>query len=258
MFGFKRRRRKRLRQQTFPDQWRPILRRQLAPYDRLSAHQRTELEGTIHILLHEKHFEGCGGLDLTDDIRLTVAAHGALLLLNRETDFFPKLTSILIYPARYVVDSVRRLPNGTVVEGDEVRAGESWTLGTVVLSWDDTRGGVLNAHDGHNVALHEFAHQLDAESGSMNGAPRLPDAATQAEWQRVCTAEFDQLKRDLAARRRTVLRPYAATSPPEFFAVATEAFFERSTALRRRHPDLYHVLSHYYAQDPATDWSTPP
>ncbi len=251
MFGFKRRRRQRLRRQPFPAPWRAIVARNV-PYGRLlAAAALAELQGHVQVLLHEKNFEGCGGLELTDEIRVTIGAQAGLLLLNRDTDYYAKLTSILVYPARYVAETTRRLPDGTIVEGEEVRAGESWYRGAVVLSWDDARHGAVDPHDGHNVVLHEFAHQLDSESGTMDGTPILPRREMYAEWARVLSAEFARLNNDLAHRRPTVLRPYGATNPPEFFAVATETFFEQPLALRRGHPALYKQLTAFYCQNPA-------
>ncbi|MCK4340198.1 MAG: zinc-dependent peptidase [Phycisphaerae bacterium] len=251
MFGFKRRRRRRLSQRPFPPEWRAIIERNV-PYCRLfAADERKEMQGHIQVFLREKRFEGCGGLELTDEMRVTIAAQACMLLLNRESDYYPKLSSILVYPARYVVDAARRLPDGTVVEGEEIRAGESWLRGAVVLSWDDARHGAIDVRDGHNVVLHEFAHQLDSESGAVDGAPVLPRRSMYADWARVLGREYERLRDDLAQRRRTLLRPYGATSPAEFFAVVTEMFFEQPVALQRRHPELYEQMTLFYNQDPA-------
>ena len=251
MFGFKRRRRRRWRQLPFPTEWREIIERNV-PYCRLfTDDERREMQGHIQVFLHEKTFEGCGGLVLTDEIRVTIAAQACMLLLGRQTDYYPRLSSILVYPARYVVEATRRMPDGTVVEGEEIRAGESWLRGAVVLSWDDALHGAVDPHDGHNVVLHEFAHQLDGESGSVDGAPILPRRSMYADWSRVLGQEYERLRDDLAHRRRTVLRPYGATNPAEFFAVVTETYFEQPRALRRRHPALYEQMMRYYQQDPA-------
>ena len=251
MFGFKRRRRERLKRRPFSPAWQVIIARNMPYWRLLSDDERREMRGHIQILLHEKPFEGCGGLELTDEIRVTIAAQACLLLLNRETDYYPKLSSILVYPERYVVEATRRLPDGTMVEGDEVRSGESWQRGAVVLSWDDARHGAVNIHDGQNVVLHEFAHQLDAESGAMEGAPLLANKAACDDWARVLGGEYRRLVDDLKRGRPTFLRPYGAQSPAEFFAVATESFFEQPLAFKRRHPELYGQLAAFYNQDPA-------
>jgi Mlc titration factor MtfA (ptsG expression regulator) len=250
MFGFKRRRRDRLRAQPVPDAWHDIIARNVPHLTLLTPDEEKLLLSDVHVLLAEKRFEGCGGLPMTDEIRVTIAAQAALLLLNRPTDYFAKLSSILVYPARYVAFATRRLPDGTVVEGDEVRLGESWHHGNVVLSWNDAAHGAVHPHDGLNVVLHEFAHQLDSESGDVNGAPRLPPDMLD-EWSRVLSTEFEQLQDAVQARRRTVIHPYGATSPAEFFAVTTETFFERPTPLAQHHPELYQQFRHYFRQDPA-------
>lgn len=258
MFGyFKRRRRRRLRRQPPPAAWGALLPRTVPGWTRLTTTERTELIGHTHVLLHEKYWEGCGGLELTEEIRVTIAAPAALLLLNRETDYYPRLTSILVYPARYVVEATHVLPGGIVAEGEELRAGESWSRGIVVLSWNDARHSAVAEHDAHNVVLHEFAHQLDVENGAHEGTPRLPDRAMAAEWSIVFQEEYQRLIEDVRHRRRTVLRAYGTVSPAEFFAVATEAFFERAASLREHHPKLYGLLARYYCQDPAARRGAP-
>lgn len=259
MFGyFKRRRRERLRNRPFPDVWRAILERRVPYYTRLAPRDRRELEGHIQVFLAEKRFEGCAGLEITDEIRLTIAAQACVLLLHRETDYYRGLKTILVYPHRYIATSTGRGPGGIVTETRGIRLGESWHgslssagPGPVVLSWDDVRAGAANPRDGHNVVFHEFAHQLDGESGGVEGAPMLEHGSLYATWARVFSAEFDRLRIDLAWDRDTLLGEYAATSPAEFFAVATEFFFERPAALRARHPQLYAQLAAFYRQDPA-------
>ena len=255
MFGyFKRRRRQRVRSQPLPPAWGEILQRNV-PYSRmLSAGEQEQLRGDALILLDEKRFTGCGGLALTDEIRVTIAAGAAVLLLNRRTDYYPRMESIYVYPREYFVRNVWHLPAHVEVEGDS-RLGESWYRGPVVLSWDETLKGSLNPRDGRNVVYHEFAHQLDSENGEMDGTPPLADRRMVAEWAEVFTREFDRLADDVDRRRRTVIDEYGATDPAEFFACATEAFFERSGPLRSRHAELYNLLAQYYCQDPAARWS---
>jgi hypothetical protein len=247
---WRRRKRERIRRGAFPEPWKAILRRVVPFYRRLPAEDRAELEGHILVLLDEKNFEGAGGLELTDEIRLTIAAHAALLLLHRETDYYPGLYSIIVYPEAYVVRQARREPTGTVREGDETRYGESTTRGAVVLAWDAVRGTATDPSVCHNVALHEFAHQLDAEDGSVEGTPRLP-ASLVGTWARVLGQDFDRLRRDTAAGKGTLLSAYGATNPAEFFAVASECFFSRPRTMQRQYPDLYHQLAEYYRQDPS-------
>jgi Mlc titration factor MtfA (ptsG expression regulator) len=248
----KERRRRRLRQRPFPPAWERIIERNFPLYMRLPAADRQELRGAIQVFLAEKHFEGCGGLVLTDEIRVTIAAQACLLLLHRRTDDYPGLVSILVYPSAYVARAVERMPGGVVREELSARLGESWSRGAVVLSWDDVRRGATDIHDGHNVVLHEFAHQLDEESGAAEGAPALERRSMYVTWARVLGSAYEGLRRDVAEGRPTVLREYAATNPAEFFAVATEAFFEKPARLVRLHPDLYEELKLFYRQDPLT------
>ncbi|MCA9311777.1 MAG: zinc-dependent peptidase, partial [Phycisphaerales bacterium] len=194
---------------------------------------------------------GCGGLEITDEIRVTIAAQAAVLLLGRETGFYPGLRTILVYPSAYSVATPRRNPDGTMTDGTQVRLGESWHRGSVVLSWSDVVRGAADDDDGHNVVLHEFAHQLDSEDGSVNGAPALPSGARYREWARVLGHEYAELIEELHRGHRGLLDAYGSTSPPEFFAVATELFFERPRAMRGRYPELYAQLRQFFGQDPA-------
>ncbi len=215
----------------------------------LSAEDQRELEGHIQVFLAEKTFEGCAGLVLTDEIKLTIAAQACVLLLHRETDYYPGVESILVYPSAYVVKNVRQNLGGVAVEGDQERVGESWVRGVVVLAWDAVTRGASNPHDGHNVVFHEFAHQLDAEGGASGFGERSSYIA----WARVLGTEYDELVRRIAQHRRTDLDAYAATNPAEFFAVVTEVFFENGARLERTHPELYEALCEFYRQDPAVN-----
>jgi Mlc titration factor MtfA (ptsG expression regulator) len=251
MFGFKRRRRARLRARPFPPQWRAVIERN-APFCRaLTPAEQAELEGHVQVFLAEKRFEGCGGLELTDEIRVTIAAHACRLLLHRQTDYFPKAGTILVYPSLYLAEAAQRLPGGLVVEGPAVRRGESWYRGPVVLSWEDVQRLAAGAPHGRNVVLHEFAHQLDSESGAMEGAPALATGAMYTEWNRVLWRGYEQLVETVKHGRPSFLDYYGATNPAEFFAVATESFFEQPAGLRRHHPELYGQLALYFQQDPA-------
>jgi MtfA peptidase len=255
MLIFKSRRRRKLRSRPFPPVWRRYLEENVAIYRRLPEADRRELEEHIQVFLAEKYFEGCAGLEISDEMRLTIAGQACLLLLHRETDYYRGLKSILVYPAGYLAQSKTMGPAGVITEGLDSRRGESWHTpgvgGPVVLSWRDVAAGGADDHDGRNVVYHEFAHQLDGESGGVEGAPRLPDASMYARWSEVLGQEYRRLISDLHSGRPTVLNPYGASSPAEFFAVATEAFFERPVELRAHHPDLYAQLASYFRQDPA-------
>jgi Mlc titration factor MtfA (ptsG expression regulator) len=250
------RRRRRLRATPLPDEWRSIVGRNVPYYRCLPKEQQAELDGLIQVFLAEKSFEGAGGLEMTDEIRVTIAAQACMLLLGREPRFYPGLDAIIVYPHAYVAGQARRNPDGTVTDRAQVRLGESWKQGALVLSWGDVVRGARNIHDGHNVVFHEFAHQLDAESGAADGAPPLEKGSMYASWARVLGAEYEDLTRRLRRHAPTFLRAYAATNHAEFFAVTTEFFFERPRAMRASHPELYEQLAAFYRQDPAK-WRCP-
>ena len=247
----RRRRRARLRRRPLPAEWESILERNVPLYRGLSEADRRELHGHVQVFLNEKRFEAAGGLALTDEIRVTIAAHACALLLHRATDYYPGLTTIIVYPSAYVARHTVREPMGLVAERTEARLGESSPRGVVVLSWNAIEAVASDAGDCRNVVLHEFAHQLDAESGSVDGAPILPDRSRYVAWARILGREYERLRSDAAQGKETVLDRYGATSPAEFFAVATECFFTRPELLRAHRPDLYSELSDYYRQDPA-------
>src|SRR5471030_1726046 len=220
---FKQRRRRRLRAQPFPAEWREVIERNMPLFARLPLHDQAELLGHIQVLLAEKHFEGCGGLELTDEIRVTVAAQACVLLLHRETDYYPRLTSILIYPSAYVQSEDRPVGGGIWEEGSDALLGHTAPrLGALVLAWDAALHGARNFHDGDNVVFHEFAHQLDFEDFVVDGTPPLDSRTQYASWARVLSADYEQLRRARAEGSATFLNQYGATNPAEFFAVATE------------------------------------
>jgi len=252
VFGLRERRRRRLRAAPFPAAWREIVARGFPLFDRLTAADQAELLGHIQVFLDEKKFEGCGGLEITDEIRVTIAAQACLLLLHREPHYYPRLVSILVYPHPYVAKATRRLPGGIVDESESGRLGESWVEDVVVLAWDAVRAGASDAGDGHNVVLHEFAHQLDQEDGTSNGAPILEHRSRYVAWARILGAEFEALRRADERGRPTDIDAYGATNPAEFFAVVSEAFFERPASLKKKHPALFEELQLFYRQDPLT------
>src|SRR6184192_1435620 len=251
IFGFlKERRRRRLRAQAIPPAWRSILERNMPIFRRLAREDQTELLGHLQIFLAEKRFEGCGGLKLTDEIRVTIAAQACLLLLHRETDYYPQLVTILVYPSGYTAHEKRHLEGNIWEEGDEARLGQTARrLGSLVLAWDDVKRGAAGPSDGRNLVLHEFAHQLDFEEFQTDGAPALATRAEYLTWARVMSREFAALQSAGEAGTSTVLDTYGATNPAEFFAVVTEAFFERPRALRGSHPELYAQLARFFRQD---------
>lgn len=246
-----RRRRDEIRRRPFPAAWRAVVDHNVPYVALLPAADRAELEGHVNVFLAEKHFEGCNGLEITDEIRVTIAAQACILLLHRQTDYFSRLVSILVYPSAYVASGERHLGGGLVTDEPDVRLGESWVSGVVVLVWDSVRADAADVHDAHNVVLHEFAHQLDQETGGADGAPLLPRRSMYVAWARVLGHDFEQLVQDTERRHRTLIDAYGATNPAEFFAVATETFFEKPRQLKSQFPDLYEQLQAFYRQDPA-------
>jgi Mlc titration factor MtfA (ptsG expression regulator) len=259
MFGFgKEARRRRIRARPFPKEWLRILDRTVGFFGRLSTADRTELLGHIQVFLAEKRFEGCGGLELTDDIVVTIAGQACLLLLHRKTDYFPELVTILVYPTDYAVEESRPIREHIWEEGTGIRSGETGRrMGSMVLAWDAVKFGASDPSDGKNLVLHEFAHQLDFENYLADGVPALPSRADQLAWREVMRTEFASLRAAEQTGIPTLLDTYGATNPPEFFAVATEAFFERPYALRSHHQKLYAQLQSYFQQDPV-EFSTEP
>ena len=250
---FRRRARRRLAlQQPFMDEWVGILNQNLPPYEKLSADLRQELHQDMKIFLAEKSFEGCGGLAITDEIRVTIAAQACMLLLNREEDCYPKLSSVLVYPSTYVAGGKGLFTDKS--KQKSVRLGESWGHGVVVLAWDSVKQGAFNFKDGKNVAMHEFAHQLDQEDGVADGAPVLEGRSAYTSWAAVFSKEFNLLQEKKRKRKRSLLNKYGATHPAEFFAVATEAFFEKPKQLQKKHPELYEELQDYYKVNPI-EWT---
>jgi Mlc titration factor MtfA (ptsG expression regulator) len=250
VFGLRERRREKLRRRPFPEDWKAILDRDVPLVRRLSLEDRAELCGHVQVFLTEKRFEGAGGFAMTDDARLAIAAQACVLLLHRATDYFPSLHSIIVYPAEYVARLQDQDENGVVWEEDEERAGESWALGSLVLSWRDIVEDRGAPDTDLNVVLHEFAHQLDAERGDMNGQPPIADADLRREWTATMLEAYEDLVRHVDAGRNTALDPYGAEDPSEFFAVATETFFQRPRALQAVYPRVYALLSRYFHQDP--------
>lgn len=233
----------------FPGAWRAILRRRMPLYRRLPVPLQRQLRQHVQLLLAELPFIGCQGLRITDEVRVLVAAQAALLLLGRPAGRFRDLRQVLVYPGPFVVD--RPQADGAVVQdARRVLVGESWQQGQLILSWPDVLAGAADPDDGHNVVIHEFAHQLDQESGPANGAPVLGRREAYEGWAATLGQAFGELRGQLARGEPTLIDPYGATDPGEFFAVVSELFFERPQALAQRHPALYAQLRAYYRIEP--------
>jgi len=246
----RRRRRTKILSGPFPHAWCETLQKNVCHSALLSDSEANKLRQRMQIVIAEKYWEGCNGLEMTDEIKVTIAGLACVLLVGFDDEYFDRLQSVLVYPDTYVAKEVTQGPGGLVIESDVPRLGETWHAGPVILSWDS----VLSAGrrlDGHNVVLHEFAHYLDMQSNIFDGTPPLESAEQYRTWDDVMSAEYHKLVRQTQAGERTLLDHYGATNVAEFFAVATECFFETPLQMIERHARLYELLQTYYKQDPA-------
>lgn len=239
------RRRERLLASPFPDAWPALLEREVRAYRELAAEQQAHLRDLVQVFVAEKHWEGCGGLELLDEHRVAVAGNACLVILGRDHDLLREIESILIYPTAMVLPDA---PSGffdgrprVVGAGTDV-LGLAHHRGPMVLAWDAVRAGGRNPHDGRNVVIHEVAHKIDFLDGEADGTPPLDTAAERRTWAHACSEAY------LAHRdgSEDFLRAYATTNEAEFFAVATEMYFERPTQLARELPALHAVLHDFY------------
>jgi Mlc titration factor MtfA (ptsG expression regulator) len=223
------------------------------PYIRaLPVNLQLQLKRHIQVFIAEKSFIGCDGLKITDEMRVTIAAQACLLILARARDYYPKLREVLVYPGSFVVEREHVDGIGVAHHARQVLAGESWERGQVVLSWQDTLEGAATPDDGQNVVIHEFAHQLDQETGVANGAPVLPRRDQYARWSQVLGAEYSRLQDCALQQEETLFSNYGASDPAEFFAVISEVFFEQPRRMADEHPALYRELAAFYGLDPLT------
>lgn len=242
--------RERTRRLPFKKEWRKIIQQRMPYFKKMPTHLQLQLKQHVQVFLSEKSFLGNNGIIITDEIRVTIAAQACLLLLNRQTDYYPKLRTILVYPRAFVKKHQAANSDGVHFTQNLAMSGESWGYGKIVLSWQDTINGAYLPDDGHNVVIHEFAHQLDQEDGPANGAPILSKGQNYDCWSDVFSAQFEKLKQQVKHGSHSIFDYYGATNPAEFFAVASEVFFEKSLELKHEHPKLYHQLSLYYRVDP--------
>ncbi|TYP93860.1 hypothetical protein LX73_1574 [Fodinibius salinus] len=254
MFGFTSWRRKRIAKRSFPQEWESILSENVSYIQHLPGGLQKKLKELITIFLNETNFEGCAGLEITDKIRVSIAAQACILILGTDDYSFVynDLRSVLVYPKPYVAKIKNRNNSFFVEEGFQQRHGEAWSRGTIVLAWDQVQNGARDIHDGQNLVFHEFAHQLDYEYGATSQVEDEYEESQFLSWARVVGDEYQQFVSDLQRNRETLLDSYGATNLAEFFAVITECFFERPTELKNQHPKLYHQLSEFYRQDPET------
>ncbi len=242
------RRRSRLRASPFPAAWRRILRRRVPLAARLPADLQLRLKGHIQVFLAEKPFIGCEGQPITDEVRVTIAAHACLLLLGEaRAQVYPRLRQVLVYPAAFAVEREQALGGGLVRQQRVTMSGESWSHGQVVLSWPDVLAGAADADDGRNVALHEFAHQIDQDKGHADGQPWRAGKRRRRAWAQAMAAGLHRLR----SAPTGLIDPYGASDPAEFFACVTETFFERAPELAAEEPVIYRELCGLYGVAPA-------
>jgi Mlc titration factor MtfA (ptsG expression regulator) len=248
------RRRRRALQAPFPQEWRDLLADRVAHWCFLDDTERERLEALVKAFLVEKEFEGAGGLTVAEDVRVTIAAQACLLLLGLDGDYYRDVHSIIVYPSTVM----RRGPQGSAVlpgavtEEPAALLGEARLHGPMVIVWDQALAQARHPERGHNVVYHEFAHKIDMADGAADGTPPQRDRAAHRRWAEVVSREFTLLRQRAEAGRPTLLDAYGAANPVEFFAVATEAFFDLPVSLQSQHPDLYGVLAEFYHQDPAS------
>lgn len=244
------RRRRKLLSAPFPPDWLRYLQRNLPQYNLLTPEEQSSLRDALRVFVAEKNWEGCQGLKVTDEMKVTIAAHACLMVLGLEGEPFRNVLSILIYPTGYAVPE-ERWQQGWSIVGESNRLGEAWYRGPVILSWNEVRYDSRHPGAGRNLVWHEFAHQIDMLDRSTNGTPPLESLRERERWHEVMTAEYQQLVEDAKEGRATLLDTYGASSEAEFFAVASECFFDCPIDLRDKHPGLYDLLRGYYRQDTA-------
>ncbi len=242
----------RFRSDPIPPEWNAIVARNVALAERLPSADRERLLRLVQVFLDEEPMEGCNGIVLTEEMRVTIAAQACLLLLKLRYPRYPRLKHILVYPGTFVPHRVEAPgPTGAVYQPPVPELGEAWASGTVILSWPSSLSGSRNRSDAHNVVLHEFAHVLDHEDGVANGVPLLEPPSSYRVWGYVMGSYFRRYQQLIDQAAETTLDPYGATNRAEFFAVATEAFFEQPRRLLREAPEVYEELRKFYHQDPA-------
>ncbi|AXT30065.1 M90 family metallopeptidase [Pseudoalteromonas tunicata] len=220
-------------------------------YRRLSSIQRHKLDRHILWFLDNISFLGRDGLLVSEAMKWVIAADACLLVIEKPWPIYRNVKQILLYPSAYYAGQEARDSAGLVSFHQVIRQGESWPGGTVVLSWHDVLEGNRLPGDGHNLVFHEFAHQLDQETGATTGTPHLPDATAYKNWSRVFSRAFNHLKASMAYQMPHVIHSYGATNEAEFFAVVTETFIEKPADLRQFDSELYHLLCNYYGFDPS-------
>jgi MtfA peptidase len=235
-------RRKSATKKPFPEEWRQILRARVSFYRKLPAEWVKRFEEKLKIFYHTKYFIPAGGMEVTDEVKVVISAAAARLIMNMPDEYYQRLTEIVVYPSHYQHPD----KDGAVIYGE----AHHW--GTVVLSYQAVLSGLHNPSDGHETAGHEFAHVLDIADGAFDGTPALDTSGCYKPWANIMSYEFFALRDKDADNKKSVMRKYGATNEAEFFAVATETFFEKPLQLKTKHPELYQLMIDYYNLDPLT------
>jgi Mlc titration factor MtfA (ptsG expression regulator) len=252
----KNRRRRRILAEAFPPAWQDVLHANVGHLALLPEAERDRLRRAVQIFLAETEFEGCRGLELTDEVRVTVAGSACVMVLGLDDYYFDNVQTVLVYPAEFLVPDRKPVAADLVLEGASERLGEAHYRGPVILAWAEALDNARRPGFGTNLIFHEFAHQLDVLNGDMDGTPAIDDAALLGRWSEVMDREYERLCRATDLGKKTFLDPYGATDPAEFFAVVAECFFDLPWELERRHAELYALLRDYFRQDPAR-WPRP-
>ena len=248
------RRRSRLLEEPFPEEWEDILEENVAAYELLDDDEQKRLRDLVQVFIAEKNWEGCGdpALELDDEIRVTIAGAGCLLLMGRDHDLFSEVESILVYPSAVVVPEQQRShfdSTGRVNEGDKPVLGLAVHGGAVVLAWDSALHGARDHKDGHNVVIHELAHKIDFIDGAADGTPMFESGAERRAWAEAMAPAYLRHKERAEDGKKSFLDDYAITNEAEYFAVATETFFEKPRGLKRALPEVYEQLAGFYKLD---------
>jgi Mlc titration factor MtfA (ptsG expression regulator) len=258
MFGLlKKWRRRRILGRPFDPRWLEYLARHVPHYDLLTGVEQAKLRDDLRIFIAERHWEGVGGLAITDEVQVAIAGQACLLVLSYSVDLFDRVRTVLVKPDAYVGPETIPVIHDIALFGETVRLGEAHYRGPVILSWKAAQRGGALADEGENLVMHEFAHQLDMLDGLADGIPPIGDPALRKRWKSVMQDEYERLARAAERGRETILDPYGATDEAEFFSVATESFFQRPVDLRTHQPRLYTLLCAMYQQDPASRMGAP-
>jgi len=251
MFGFfRKRRRAKLLSAPLPDEWKTFLRHNVAIYDFLCSPEQEYLHHLLKVIVAERPFVGCGGLVITEEMRVTIAAQAALLLLGEDGYYFDRVPTIFVYPNYPRAKAYHDLGSAALVEEDVEVEGQALEQGEIRLAWDEVLYGGRDPADGENVVLHEFAHHLDRLDGEVGGTPPLATDEQHRQWLRVFDHELNELRQSLASRRQTFLHEAAAENRAELFAYSTECFFEQPRELAEMHPELFACLQEFYKIEP--------